>query len=151
MVGLASRAGDWGTPRSVPLDVLAPLATIPGVSVRLLHPCATPRFEGPFETTGGTDTILGTASLMRALDLVISADTMPAHLAGALGLRVWTLLRRDADWRWLHEPDLCAWYPGMRLFRQERAGEWEPVVARVVAALCTLRDERLAQGDELGR
>jgi len=151
MVGLAARAGDWGTPRSVPLDALAPLAAIPGVSVRLLHPCATPRSEGPFRTTGGTDSILGTASLMRALDLVISADTMPAHLGAALGVPVWTLLRRDADWRWLHEPDRCAWYPGMRLYRQDDAGDWEPVVARVAEALAALRDERLARGDELGQ
>jgi hypothetical protein len=135
MVGLVARAGDWGTRRSVPLEELAPLAEVEGVSVRLLHPCAAPRREGPFITAGGTDTILGTASLIRALDLIIAPDTMPAHLAGALGAPVWTLLRREADWRWLHERDVCAWYPSMRLFRQETDGDWGSVVQRVLAAL----------------
>ena len=150
MVGLVSRAGDWGTPRSVPLEALAPLAELPGISVRLLHPTAEGRREGAFHCPGGTDSILGTASVMRALDLVISPDTMPAHLAGALGVPVWTLLRQAADWRWLHERDHCAWYPTMRLFRQEQAGEWAPVVARVTDALVALRDASIRQGTGYG-
>ena len=74
---------------------------------------------------------------MRALDLVISIDSLPAHLAGALGVPVWTLLQAEADWRWLEEREDCPWYPSMRLFRQkaEHSGEWEPVIARVETAL----------------
>ena len=140
VVGVVSRAGDWGTPRSVPLDALAPLAELDGVSVRLLHPSTTSRREGPFETVGGTDTILGTAGVMQSMDLVITPDTMPAHLAGALGVPVWTLLRHDADWRWLHEPESCAWYPTMRLFRQQAPDDWSSVVERVAAALRERRD-----------
>ena len=151
MVGLVSMAGDWGTTRSVPLDALAPLAELRGVSVRLLHPAREPRREGAFTTAGGTDTILGTARLMRALDLVISPDTMPAHLAGALGVPVWTLLRRECDWRWMAEGDRSPWYPTMRLFRQERAGDWEPVVARVAKRLGELGDACRASSDELGK
>jgi hypothetical protein len=148
MVGLVARAGDYGTTRSVPLDALAPLAELAGVHVLLLHPTAgsehaKPQREGAFEVATGTDTILGTASLMRALDLVVSPDTMPAHLAGALGVPVWTLLRRDADWRWLDHEHRCPWYPTMRLFRQERADDWASVVARVAVALAELRDQRL--------
>jgi hypothetical protein len=31
--------------------------------------------------------------------------------------------------------DDSPWYPTMRLFRQERDGEWAPVIARVADAL----------------
>lgn len=72
---------------------------------------------------------------MRALDLVISVDSMPAHLAGALGVQTWTLLQRDADWRWMIEREDSPWYPTMRLFRQDQSQEWEPVMARVAVEL----------------
>jgi ADP-heptose:LPS heptosyltransferase len=77
---------------------------------------------------------------MRGLDLVISIDSMPAHLAGALGVPVWTLLHADPDWRWMLDRDDSPWYPTMRLFRQERPGDWGSVIARVAAELGRLRD-----------
>jgi ADP-heptose:LPS heptosyltransferase len=58
-------------------------------------------------------------------------DTSVAHLAGALGKPVWVLLPFSADWRWLFDRSDSPWYPTMRLFRQRRAGEWDPVVAEV--------------------
>ncbi|HEV3484249.1 MAG TPA: hypothetical protein VG106_02505, partial [Vicinamibacterales bacterium] len=81
------------------------------------------------------DTPLKTARVMRALDLVVTVDTMTAHLAGALGVPVWALLPANADWRWMERRDDSPWYPTMRLFRQQRAGEWEPVIERVTSAL----------------
>lgn len=140
---LAARAGDWDTRRCVPLAMLAPLAQLPGVSVRLLHAAG----EGErqlCETAHGTDTVLGTAALMRAADLVISVDSMPAHLAGALGVPVWTLLRRDADWRWMRERADSPWYPTMRLFRQAQEGDWATVIARVCAELAELASDQPA-------
>lgn len=76
-----------------------------------------------------------TAGVIAALDLVISVDTSVAHLAGALGARVWTLLPFAADWRWLLEREDSPWYPTMRLFRQRTRGDWAEVFARVDAAL----------------
>ena len=75
------------------------------------------------------------ARVMRALDLVISIDSMPAHLAGALGVPVWTLLHADPDWRWMQGRDDSPWYPTMRLFRQDRPGDWQAVIARVADEL----------------
>jgi thioredoxin-like negative regulator of GroEL len=72
-----------------------------------------------------------TASLVSALDLVITVDTAVAHLAGALGRPVWVALPFAPDWRWLLEGQDSAWYPTMRLFRQPVAGDWAPVFARM--------------------
>ena len=76
-----------------------------------------------------------TAAAMAQLDLVISIDTASAHLAGAMGRPVWTLLTSDPDWRWLRGREDSPWYPTMRLFRQQRAGDWGEVLGRVAAAL----------------
>jgi ADP-heptose:LPS heptosyltransferase len=67
--------------------------------------------------------------------LVISVDTAGAHLAGALGRPVWTLLTHAPDWRWLRGRADSPWYPTMRLFRQQSAGDWDEVMARLAIAL----------------
>ena len=77
------------------------------------------------------------------LDLVVAADTAVAHLAGALGKRVWTLLPSVPDWRWMNEGEETHWYPSMRLFRQEHASAWAPVVTRVIQQLKTLIAQRV--------
>jgi len=65
------------------------------------------------------------------MDLIITVDTAMAHLAGALGLKVLTLLSFDADWRWLQKIDYSPWYPTMKLFRQDKPGSWKNVLLRV--------------------
>src|SRR2546429_2348241 len=62
-----------------------------------------------------------------------------AHLAGALGVRVWVVLQAVPDWRWLIERDDSPWYPTMRLFRQRTPGDWSEVFERVAAELAALR------------
>jgi ADP-heptose:LPS heptosyltransferase len=89
----------------------------------------------PFGHVIESDDLLDVARAMRAMDLMISVDTMAAHLAGALGIRTWTLLQHDPDWRWMEGIDHSPWYPTMRLFRQAQSGEWRPVIDRVRAAL----------------
>jgi hypothetical protein len=75
-----------------------------------------------------------TAAAVSCLDLVISVDTSVAHLAGALGKSVWTLLPLAADWRWGRTSDVTSWYPSMRLFRQSKHLQWDDVIG-------SLRDE----------
>jgi ADP-heptose:LPS heptosyltransferase len=82
-----------------------------------------------------------TAALVSALDLVITVDTAVAHLAGALGKHVWTLLPKSPDWRWMLDRADSPWYGTMRLFRQTIAGDWAEVVGRVKSEL-----EELASG-----
>jgi tetratricopeptide (TPR) repeat protein len=87
------------------------------------------------EATGARD-FDDTARIVAGLDLVISVDTAVAHLAASLGKPTWVLLpARGADWRWLRGRDDSPWYPAARLFRQRVAGDWEPVLRRVEAAL----------------
>jgi hypothetical protein len=72
-----------------------------------------------------------TAALMCNLDLVICCDTSLAHLAGALGAKVWVALANVAEWRWLTDREDSPWYPTMRLFRQGRPGDWPAVFQRM--------------------
>ena len=76
-----------------------------------------------------------TAALTGAMDLTVSVCTSILHLAGAMGKPAWAMLTFSPDWRWLMERDDSPWYPGMRLFRQTKVGDWDGVVARVRAAL----------------
>lgn len=83
------------------------------------------------DLTGEIRDFADTAALIQNLDLVISIDTAVAHLAGALGKPVWTLLPFVPDWRWLLDREDSPWYPTMRLFRQPSPGDWHSVISRV--------------------
>jgi len=83
-----------------------------------------------------------TAALVATLDLVITSDTCIAHLAGAMGKRVWILLPHLADWRWMQEVDTTPWYPTARLLRQRRPGDWAEVIQRIVWELGELAATR---------
>jgi ADP-heptose:LPS heptosyltransferase len=69
-------------------------------------------------------------------------DTSTAHLAGALGRPVWTLLSATADWRWLLKRSDSPWYPTMRLFRQSALGDWKTPIAHLAQALQEFASER---------
>ena len=132
-IGLVWRAGDWVPQRSVPDAALAPLGNLEGVRwYSLQYPSRPPPFPA---TDLSCENICEMATRMQYLDLIISVDTMAAHLAGALGLPVWTLLHDECDWRWLSGRDDSPWYPSMRLFRQPAAGDWDSVIDRVLAQL----------------
>jgi hypothetical protein len=68
-----------------------------------------------------------TAALCELMDVVISVDTSVAHLSAALGKPTWIILPANADWRWFLERKDSPWYPSVRLFRQEKIGEWKNV------------------------
>ncbi|MDX9690109.1 MAG: tetratricopeptide repeat protein [Proteobacteria bacterium] len=87
------------------------------------------------DLSGKLYTFLQTAQLMRQMDLIITCDTSTAHLAGGMGLPVWTLLPFAPDWRWLMDREDTAWYPTMRLFRQKKPRAWAPLMAHVREAL----------------
>ena len=82
----------------------------------------------PFEGMNDRALVAGAA-------LVVTVDTLIAHLAGTLGRPTWLLLKDGADWRWPGEGERTPWYPSVRIFRQHRPGDWAGVVARVARAL----------------
>jgi hypothetical protein len=114
----------------------AALAHIPGCALFSLQ--AGPwsgEFDGAASLGGEFRDCADTAAAVLSLDLVISVDSMVAHLAGALAKPVWTLLATAAGYRWLPEREDSPRYPSMRLFRQARPGDWPELMARVAEAL----------------
>jgi hypothetical protein len=76
-----------------------------------------------------------TAALISLMDVVVSVDSAPAHLAGAMAKPVWVMLYFAAEWRWLMQREDSPWYPTARLFRQRVALDWPEVAGRVAEAL----------------
>ena len=92
-----------------------------------------------YDFDNGPDAFLDTAAMMMCCDLVISADTAPAHLAGAQGVPTWVALKHVPDWRWFLDRDDSPWYPSLRLFRQPVLGDWASVFAAMKAELASRR------------
>ena len=76
-----------------------------------------------------------TAAILHNLDLVITIDTAMAHLAGAMGVPAWVLLKSSPDWRWLMERSDSPWYSSLRLFRQQTPGEWASAILSMAEAM----------------
>ena len=87
-----------------------------------------------------------TATAILELDLVISVDTAVAHLTGALGKQVWTLLPYMSDWRWMLDREDTPWYPSMRLFRQSETRDWSGVFDQVRLALEQYMEHNTTEG-----
>jgi tetratricopeptide (TPR) repeat protein len=123
--------------RSMRLEQLAPLLETAGAQFfSLQQGHAIPPGFALLPLIADSDPIDVTGALVMELDLVISVDSLIAHLAGALGREVWTLLPFAPDWRWMTGREDSPWYPDMRLFRQPRFGDWADVVRRVRVELC---------------
>jgi len=142
--------------RNLPLGGFAKIAKLPGVTLVNLQRGAKQELAAasgdlPIVDLGEhvdqeNGAFMDTAAIMQNLDLVITSDTSVAHLAGALGVSVWTALRFAADWRWLLDRGDSPWYPTMRLFRQKTPGEWNGVFEDICSAL----EERLATDQKSG-
>ncbi len=126
-----------GYRRSISPEELAPVIGIQGCSFVSLHPePLSGTIRGINDFSADIADFADTAALIANLDLVITIDTAVAHLAGAMNIPCWTMLLNSPDWRWHPlESDASLWYPGMRLFRQRKAGEWGEVVSQVVSSL----------------
>ena len=122
--------------RSMPSEVLAGLGDLDGIQFISLQ-----KDLPPAEVPSMTDVrqhmedFEATASIVAQLDLVISVDTAIAHLAGALGRPAWLMLPHCPDWRWMLALNDSPWYPAMRIFRQQKAKDWQSVIEPISQSL----------------
>jgi hypothetical protein len=141
----------YSSGRSLALQVLAELtqlAEVEFVSVQKGH--GQEQWPGPFagRTVAGqaavdaSSSFLDTAAVLANCDLLISADSAVVHLAGALGLPAWVLLKAIPEWRWGMRGDHSYWYRSLRLFRQVTPGAWNEPVRRVAEALAAFSPGR---------
>lgn len=143
-VGL-SWVGQRERDRGIPLPVLMRLAALPQIDLVSLQ-----RGEAAaaLVTTGNRlfveemgshcRDVVELASIIAGLDLIVTTDTVEAHLAGALGKQVWVLLPLGNDWRWVDDRDDSVWYPTMRVFRQSTDGTWTRAMTRIAEAMSAM-------------
>ncbi len=134
-VGLVWKVGAWDKRREVPAAALRCLM-LPGIQLFSLQGDVS---DSEIAETGAIDISTADfeslASQLLGLDLVISVDTMIAHLAATLGRETWIMLHADCDWRWPAAGSRTYWYPQARLFHQRIAGDWGSVIADIKGAL----------------
>lgn len=132
--------------KSLDLQSLKPLSELDGVSIYCLQQVDgldqvtdcdfTDKlifFDTEFDSKYGS--FMDSAAVIQQLDLVISVDTAPCHLAAAMNIPTWIMLPFPADWRWLLERSDSPWYPTVRLFRQPSAGDWNTPLSEMLSEL----------------
>jgi hypothetical protein len=126
-LAICSTAGEWDASRSIAPELIAPICEDrPCIT---LDPAPSPL---PVANPGGCPLdIVQTTALITRASLVVTVDTMVAHLAGALNRPTWLLLKHEPDWRWAPNRGESDWYPSMRFYVQPRPGDWRSVVAAV--------------------
>ncbi len=144
-----SHRATGGARKSLPLAQWQPIASTPGATLISVQYGDTEADLAAGATAGvavhrdpeidATHDMEGLAAQLAAVDLVISVSNTTVHLAGGLGLPVWTLapLGGGSLWYWFDQPSgqTSPWYPHLRVFHQDRPGAWGPAVERVRVAL----------------
>ncbi|WP_235425414.1 glycosyltransferase family 9 protein [Croceibacterium mercuriale] len=134
-IGLCHAAGGWDADRNLPAMLLQPLCERHDCTLLMPQPTG-PTAALPVRNPAGCPgAIADTAALIATMDLVVTVDTMIAHLAGAMGVPVWVMLKHEPDWRWNPAQSVSCWYPGTRQFVQTEVGDWAGVVRRIEGAL----------------
>ncbi|MEB3235944.1 MAG: tetratricopeptide repeat protein, partial [Cyanobacteriota bacterium] len=131
--------------RSLPLEAFAPIANATNASFlslqkgygsEQLETCSfRDRFVSCQHEISATWGFLDTAAMILNCDLVITSDTVVAHLAGGLGKTTWLLLKNVPEWRWGLTGESSFWYPSMRLFRQQERNNWIQLMVEVAEEL----------------
>lgn len=133
--------GDKPKPRSRAIDPGLIAAALDGLDLAVFSLQADERADQIPAGSGWIDLrpritdFASSAALIRQMDAVISVDTAALHLAGGLGVPVYILLVKGADWRWMRDRRETPWYPSARLLRQERPRDWSRPLAELRAAL----------------
>lgn len=134
--GIVWKAGDWDTARNIPFSILKPLFNIKGIDIYILQDdAAGAGWQPGYGIHPGKCTLYEHARIIAGLSVLITIDSMPAHLAGALSIPVWLLLHSEPDWRWMEGRSDSPWYPSMKIFRQAKPGDWDSIIRSVVSEL----------------
>jgi len=143
-VGLVWRGGPLPRNRACPFPELAPLSAVQGVSFYSLQlgEAPQPGILPAFDLAPQIRDFGDSAAILANLDLLISVDTAAVHLAGGMGVSTWLLLPYSCDWRWMKDAEVSPWYPRLRIFRQQRPGDWAELADRVRDALAGLAASR---------
>jgi len=126
-VAICYDAGEWDRGRCVPSELFGPLCR----RFQCITLVSEPTTLDVLNPEGCPFDIESTASLVASASLVITVDTMIAHLAAAMGRPTWLLLKAEPDWRWAPDHSGSAWYPSMQLYVQPCPGDWVTVLANV--------------------
>jgi Flp pilus assembly protein TadD len=137
--------------RSLPLKEFATLFDVPGVNVISVQQVRPQDMEDVTTLKALYDHVqfldltdfAETAGVLFGCDLVITADTSVAHMAGSLGIPTWIFIPKfSTDWRWqLGGRVDSPWYPSVSLYRQSEIGNWRPTLALAKQDLAARRDE----------
>jgi Flp pilus assembly protein TadD len=73
----------------------------------------------------------GLAALINCLDLVITIENTTMHLSAALGKNTWVMLSKNSRWHWFGDKEKSLWYPSMKIFKQEKIGNWDSVINNI--------------------
>jgi len=141
-VALVWESSGLDTRRSIPLETILPLCELPSVNMISIQKGTAmfdyrrnPELKDLLPSLGERiKDFSDTADILSQVDLLISTDTAPIHMGGALGIPTWGLLHYSADWRWFRErdyPDTSPWYESVRIYRQKEPASWGEVVERV--------------------
>ena len=140
-VGVVWAGGNWDRERWIPVEKLQVIFERSDLELWNLQ-LADERGKGTFPRLRNAKAVCGTglvalAATIANLDVLVTVDTLAAHLAGALGVPTYLLLKHQADWRWMGG-ETTEWYPSLRLFRQQEPGEWDAVVHSLGGALTAI-------------
>ncbi|MBV8061811.1 MAG: hypothetical protein JO126_03675 [Alphaproteobacteria bacterium] len=124
--------------RSVPPQSLQPLVEVAGAHLISLQRGGDAAALGILDAAPDIADFADSAALMETLDLLITVDSAPTHLGGALNIPTWVMLPFDHDWRWLMERTDCIWYPSLRLYRQTTPQDWPGIIGQIAADLTKL-------------
>jgi len=76
-----------------------------------------------------------TLAAMKNLDLLITIDSVPVHLAGAIGLKTMLMLPYYSEWRWFNDTCATPWYKSVEIIKQSTPCLWENVINTIFEKL----------------
>lgn len=141
-----SNRAKLGRHKSISLDELAPILKLNSLNfinlqygdVKSEIMTANTQLDASIQMVDEVDLyedILGLQSIIEACDIVVTASNTTAHLAGMSGKETLLFLPvgNSRFWYWHDVDGVSLWYPSIKVFKQEKQGDWsQPIEAAKV-------------------